>query len=207
MQATIKAVSPKPRVWDGPKGTLHFINVVFEDGSAGDYGAKPETSQQHTEALQSLIGNPGDYELEPKGEYQGTPQFKIKSYPGQTIGKGGGGKQYVPSWHQTEDGERYTQERMDRRTALMQAVAVVVACTHAPSDMIHYPDTLHQADAFYEWLRAVDQKPVQTSVTQRETAQVQGGPLYLKEIWEGPGQCERCNAPAGRRHGKVCLES
>lgn len=200
MTATIRAVSPKPRVWDGPKGTLHFINVGFEDGSAGDYGAKPETSQQHLEALQSLIGKPGDYELEPKPDYDGQKQFKIKSYPGQTIGKGGGdgGKNYVPAYHQTEDGARYHEERTDRRTALMNAVEYAGQA----KEPVAHTAILDWADWFYDWLRAVDQKPVQTTpVTQRETAQVQAG------VWEGPEQCPTCHAPAGKRHGKQCLES
>lgn len=148
MQATIKAVGSKPRVWDGPKGTLHFINVVFEDGSVGDYGAKPETSHQHIEALQALIGTPGEFELEPKGEYQGTPQFKIKGYPGQTVGKGGGGKQYVPSYTQTEAGFLAEQRFMNRRTALMQAVAIH---STLPNEWTE-ETVLARADAFYKWL-------------------------------------------------------
>jgi hypothetical protein len=27
------------------------------------------------------------------------------------------------------------------------------------------------------------------------------------EIWPGPGQCPRCHAPEGKRHGKPCLSS
>lgn len=197
MQATIKAVSPNPRVWDGPKGTLHFINVVFENGSAGDYGAKPETSQQHVEALQALVGTPGDYELEPKGAYQGTPQFKIKSYPGQTVGKGfgGGGKTYTPAWGHTEEGERYTQERMDRRTALMQAVQYV---EKTALDV----DVLAVADNLYTWLRQNDtprqntQKPAQEPM--RETAQVQAGK------WAGPGKCPSCECVPNGPHRPGC---
>lgn len=27
----------------------------------------------------------------------------------------------------------------------------------------------------------------------------------ISEIWEGPGQCPRCHAPIGKRHGRQCL--
>jgi hypothetical protein len=27
----------------------------------------------------------------------------------------------------------------------------------------------------------------------------------VSEIWEGPGQCPRCHAPEGKRHGRQCL--
>jgi hypothetical protein len=45
------------------------------------------------------------------------------------------------AWRNTETGAKYEQERMDRRTALMQAVA-------------GKPDSvLGLAETFYQWLR------------------------------------------------------
>lgn len=29
----------------------------------------------------------------------------------------------------------------------------------------------------------------------------------IANIWEGPGQCPKCHAPANRKHGKVCLDA
>ncbi|HXG23616.1 MAG TPA: hypothetical protein VNJ09_03600, partial [Chthonomonadales bacterium] len=29
--------------------------------------------------------------------------------------------------------------------------------------------------------------------------------LSTSEIWPGPGQCPRCHAPEGKRHGKPCI--
>ena len=49
------------------------------------------------------------------------------------------------SWYNSETGVRFTQERMDRRTALMQAV-VWRGTGGLP------PNVLHAADAFYDWL-------------------------------------------------------
>ena len=51
-------------------------------------------------------------------------------------GGGGGKKGWTESWYSSEAGTRFTQERTDRRTALMQA------------------NDLEQAEAMYEWLRA-----------------------------------------------------
>lgn len=62
--------------------------------------------------------------------------------PNDKKGGGGGGK---AAWANTEDGERFVQERMDRRTALMQAV------THVP---VGSPAAiLTEAEKFYAWLR------------------------------------------------------
>jgi hypothetical protein len=43
---------------------------------------------------------------------------------------------------------------------------------------------------------------VTVPVTLPQTA---AGPV--QEIWEGPGQCPRCHAPEGKRHGRQCLEA
>jgi hypothetical protein len=38
-----------------------------------------------------------------------------------------------------------------------------------------------------------------------ETAARPGVKLEATAIWEGPGQCPRCHAPEGKRHGKPCI--
>jgi hypothetical protein len=45
------------------------------------------------------------------------------------------------AWRNTEAGAKYEQERMDRRTALMQAVAIGSGIT------------TELAEKFYQWLR------------------------------------------------------
>jgi hypothetical protein len=200
VQATIKAVNPKPRVWEGPKGTLHFINVLFEDGSAGDYGAKPETSQQHLEALQALVGIPGEFELEPKPDFEGRKQFKVRGYPGQTIGKGfgGGGKAYVPSYTQTEQGFLAEQRAMNRRTALMQAVALV-GTEFCPTD-----DALAIAAQMYDWLQAIEQKQHSAPNPPRTAQEGSNGGKATGVLWQGLGQCPACHCPAGKLHAPKC---
>ena len=68
---------------------------------------------------------------------------KGKKYLAPPKQRGGGGGQ--SSWYNSETGVRFTQERMDRRTALMQAV-VWRGTGGLP------PNVLHAADAFYDWL-------------------------------------------------------
>jgi hypothetical protein len=55
------------------------------------------------------------------------------------------------AWRNTEAGAKYEQERMDRRTALMQATVLAHAVgTDAPSPSL---GIAAYADAFYAWLR------------------------------------------------------
>jgi hypothetical protein len=51
----------------------------------------------------------------------------------------------LAAWRNTEAGAKYEQERMDRRTALMQAVALRADVTQEPVKDI--------ANSFYAWLR------------------------------------------------------
>ncbi|HWP38365.1 MAG TPA: hypothetical protein VNL18_12510 [Gemmatimonadales bacterium] len=59
--------------------------------------------------------------------------------------KGRDGKSWTPAWSNTQEGQAYEQERMDRRTALMQAVAY--------SSGGSLEELLSIADVFYSWLR------------------------------------------------------
>lgn len=196
MNAVIEKVLDKPRVWENSKfpDSCSVIGF-FTDGKKFEFNTKTGKADEHIAALRALIDKPGEFECE-SGEYG----FRMKNYPGKPEqGKfgGGGGRPFVPSWSQSEEGERYTQERMDRRTSLMQSIT---RCT--AMELFHEEDILELADRFYEWLRAVDQKPVQTAPQpMRETAQVQGG---NGAVWEGPGQCSSCHAPTGKVHGKNC---
>jgi hypothetical protein len=85
------------------------------------------------------------------------PDLVGKELPdGWTLRDGPKGKQLLPpkvkgeglraAWANTEEGEKYVQERMDRRTALMQAVASLAA---GPRDRTEKD----LADFFYAWLR------------------------------------------------------
>ncbi len=68
-------------------------------------------------------------------------------------GKGGG---FAQSWYNSEAGVKYTQERMDRRTSLMQAVTLFgMPESEAMLDSVR-DFALSLADDFYAWLRASD---------------------------------------------------
>jgi hypothetical protein len=56
------------------------------------------------------------------------------------------------AWANTEEGEKYVQERMDRRTAIMQSVALHGFVKDAPFDT---DAVLDVATSIYEWLRSV----------------------------------------------------
>lgn len=66
--------------------------------------------------------------------------------PGRTGGSGGGGGfAGRASWRNTEDGERYVETCMNRRTALMQAVQCVESHNLA--------EILASAEVFFGWLQ------------------------------------------------------
>lgn len=148
MKQTIQTVDPNTRTWDGPNGTIEFVSGQFTDGSGWSLGAKPENKDSRIAELTALIGVEGEFELEAKPDYQGKKQFKLKAWPGKPsfggggrpFGGGGGG---TAAHRNTAEGQAYEQERMDRRTALMQAVAVGAA-----------DDYIDHADEMYKWLRA-----------------------------------------------------
>lgn len=225
MNATITSVFPNVREWGGKFPDACSVGGLFDDGSQWEVATKiGSAAEKHIEALKALIGRECDFELEPKPDYQGQKQWKMKSYPGKPQGGqggGGGGKgNWVPSYHQTAEGMFVEQERMDRRTALMQAVAAGTVKDWTPDQM-------------YSWLRrTAGDKPAATPAPapqsqERPVRASQGAekepdpfspefddvPTYpapvpasltVNPIWEGPGQCQSCHAPAGRPHGRPC---
>lgn len=174
MNATITKVYPEPRTWEGNYGPSAAVKVDFADGSSGEYVTKPDKAQSHIERLQALIGKPSDFEVDAskQKEWQGVIQHRIKGYPGKPEapqgGGGGGGRQYIPAFRDTEEGERFIQERMDRRTAVMQSIQW---CGVQASPV----DVKINADFIYEWLRASASVPAApqtaTPVSTPETGQ------------------------------------
>jgi hypothetical protein len=95
VKKTIQIVSTEPKMWTAKDGsyTLAFVEGQFTDGSSFSYGAKPETFEKRLEELQALVGQEVDFELEDKGQFKGTQQYKLRNYPGkpQPRNFGGGG--------------------------------------------------------------------------------------------------------------------
>lgn len=95
MKKTIQIISTEPKTWTAKDGsyTLAFVEGQFTDGSSFSYGAKPETFEARLKELQALVGQETDFELEDKGVFKGTQQYKLRNYPGkpQPRNFGGGG--------------------------------------------------------------------------------------------------------------------
>jgi hypothetical protein len=135
-----------------------YINMKFDDGTLAYKAGKPADMEQHHAALADIIKKNElvEFELEDTGKktQKGDPKYKLVGYPGWSAapaqGGGGGGKSWSEAWYSSEAGVRYTQERTDRRTALMQAVALLG--TTPPEG---YGDQTWDlvADAMYKWLR------------------------------------------------------
>ncbi len=81
--------------------------------------------------------------------------------------KGGGGR--AESWNYSEAGVRYSQERTDRRTALMQGVEF-----HHDTGAEDI-SVLREADYFYAWLRASDSPSIGAAEGAPITSAVGGG--------------------------------
>ncbi len=135
-EKTVSWVSPigsEPDRFDN-----YYINVAFTDETVGYIGGKAETAERHWTALTETIGKPTEFQLEDKGfSSKGKPKFKIVSY-------GGAGTVLspAPTSPARAEMEEFIQERMDRRTALMQSVAIGSGIT------------TELAEKFYRWLRA-----------------------------------------------------
>jgi len=119
---TIQTVNTETRTWEGPNGPVIYVSGQFTDGTEWSNGTKPGFEAKRIEELTALIGQEGEFEVEDKGEYQGRPQVKLKGWPGKAaFGSQNGDHPRGGSWYNSEEGTRFVQERMDRRTALMQA--------------------------------------------------------------------------------------
>jgi len=86
----------------------------------------------------------------PDGWTQDQGEYGPRAFPPKDRKGFAGGKS---SWYNSEEGTRFTQERMDRRTALMQAVVVLGAAQGDPLTLRRPADWLDTATEMYAWLR------------------------------------------------------
>jgi hypothetical protein len=215
VQGTIIKVFSKPKEFVSKTNgnTLATVRVLFDDETEGQVLTTPDKAQDHIDRLLPLVGQAHDYEVEEK-TFQGEKQYSIKNYPGKpqagSGGFGGGRGNFTPAYANTREGLLYEQERMDRRTALMQAVQLKGEQWNE--------DMLKTADRFYQWLRATSNAPAVTSTAPETAANGAGVPATVRQsngaaegklepgaIYEGEGQCEHCHAPQGKRHGQPCV--
>ncbi len=170
--ATVMALDAiKDEPWSGPQGPVWFVQGRFKDGqglfSIGSQSI--EKAREKHAVLSALIDQEGQFEVEPKGEYQGHPKWKLLNWPGKPelqVPRGrpsGGGFQI--RFRDTEEGQRREQESIHRSVALTQAVALVAALK--PSSEPWDNMTLNTAERFYQWL----QEPSRASLGQAQAGQ------------------------------------
>jgi hypothetical protein len=163
--------------WDKDGTIVKVSHVKFDDGSeAPGYDLPPGVE----------VGKPLPDGWEVAQSKSGKPYIKVPK-----AGKGGFGGG-AAAFRNTKEGQFYEQERMDRRTALMQAIATGVGEEHW-----HI-----YADRMYEWLRAtstgadtrVSSQSVPAPVGHTSTAQ-------NKKTWGGSSRDEGQPSKTGKASG------
>ena len=116
---------------------VYYVTAFFTDGEVGSAGRKDMDAALEVQGLlQEAIGQELDFTLEPKAPTKsGKPAWKILGFgtPGGAATytapgvQGGGAEPRGPSagvvrTARSPEHDQFIQERMDRRTALMQAV-------------------------------------------------------------------------------------
>ena len=157
-EKTLTWVAPDLNEWPNPKRNntvTYYVNVAFADGDQGSVGKESRDVALHLqELLTALVDQPAEFELEDRGKKTQDGdhvKWTIKGFPGYELagaGDGGGEKQrtWAEAYRNTEAGFRAEQDFMNRRTALMQAVATPGPVSVVPAGV------LTVADSYYAWL-------------------------------------------------------
>lgn len=184
MQKTIVSIKPGPdnlgfREWNGGQyGPAAFIDVVFSDGDEGSYSTKPDKAPQHVANLTALMDQPTEFELESKAEYNGTPQWKIKDYPGNPAQKfqGGGGGGGWKGNAQTPEEKAHREANILAQSSVKAAVELVKMTT-PPGTPLTDADVLASvrefADAIVAMVQDMAPAPVAAPVVAAPVAQAQ----------------------------------
>lgn len=140
--ATLQTVSPDHRTFETKFGQMAAFDVQFADGRSGQVVTKVETLEKRRADFEALIGKEAEFVIEDNGTWPDGARKPLKVKLPQMFGSGG---QRGGSPARAPRDEEAIQERMDRRTALMQAVALAVAEQEGPWNQV--------ADEMYDWLR------------------------------------------------------
>lgn len=197
-------MTAKTLSWVSPVGDKpdqygnYYVNVAFASGEGGYIASKQSRATAHQEALTALLNQEAEFTLEPKGKTQkGADKFKLVAYPGYEPSSSDGGRvSSQASWNYSEEGVRFVQERMDRRTALMQAVE------HGPTTSL--TRTLERADRILAWLTGSSGAPPSAS-NPGESSQADGAPEQrpTESLTDG----EAGAAPVGSGEGVLASPS
>jgi hypothetical protein len=146
--ATLQTVDPGHRKFTTQYGEMAAFNVSFTDGRQGSVVTKIETLGKRQSEFQDLIGKETEFILEDAGTWPDGNPKPLKVKRPSTFGQGGGDGR--PSARPPRD-EHFIQERMDRRTALMQAVALALHPEGGWAGVSE--DLIELSGSLYEWLR------------------------------------------------------
>jgi hypothetical protein len=126
MQKSLALVK-SPRTFSGNDGgTVYVIDVVFEDeDEASIYGQSEAAVAQHKTLLDGLKGQPQEYELEFKRDYNGHKEYKIKNYPGMPA-RSGSKRRDGGNWETAEERAEW-RASADARSALTLSVNLATA--------------------------------------------------------------------------------
>ena len=167
---TVSSVIDDINEWENPRGGfVYYVTAMFSDESVGSVGKLTEADARTVQAqLRDAIGEELDFTVEDGGTSQGGRQkWKIKGFgpPGGAATytapgvQGGGQGSTLPGTGSASRGrspehDQFIQERMDRRTALMQAVELLrpVQEKHESGEVTASLG-MAVADWMYEWLR------------------------------------------------------
>lgn len=174
MLKTVSWVAPEVNAYQGQRGTTYYVNGSFADGSSFSVGKQDPGKAAEVHALLiQLVGKEADFTVEDRGKKNknGQPIFTLKAFPGYEApafaGGGGGGGASVGSRRSPEN-LASEQRAMNRRTSLMQAVALG----------IKDPDeVLAIATTFDVWLNEALPKPGQGASLSSAPAPAEPGPL------------------------------
>jgi hypothetical protein len=145
----IKVVSVADDSFDGKDGRVTAAKLRYLD--LRDEGERRERELSgYGPPMAGVLAWPAgsEQEIEPYTTKSGKQAFRL---PGGGGGGRGGGGGFAAAYRNTAEGHAAEQERMDRRTALMQATAIFQTTmqTSAKTD----GSVQNIADGMYEWLR------------------------------------------------------
>jgi len=162
---TVSSVIDDINEWERtPGNTIYYVTAFFTDGDVGSAGRKDMDAAIEVQGLlRESIGTPLEFTLDPGGQTKsGKTKWKILGFgtPGGAAKytapgvQGGGSGLSSPARGRSPEHDQFIQERMDRRTALMQAVELLrpVQEKHESGEVTASLG-MAVADWMYEWLR------------------------------------------------------
>lgn len=165
---TIASVNDGFNPWDGPRGTVHYLEGYFTDGDKWSAGVKPENTEKARAKFNGLVGIEADFVLEHKGVFQDVDEWKLRDYPGKPAGtipypgnggaasggsspdagsySGGAGRAPAGSSSPTYDvgEERRSIEAQGSRSSVERVICAAIEKGLQPDSIIPYLELLEQ---------------------------------------------------------------